>query len=441
MNKKYKFKDLVIQNGGFLRGPFGGDLKKEIFVRRSEDTYKVYEQGVVLNSDKNIGEYYVAKDVYLERLQRFCVQDKDFLVSCSGMNMGAIYQLKFPFERGIINQALLRIRLNNEVVDDDYFFYLFKELISKRITTGSGDSTIPNFPGLGIIKEIEFELPDKGIQIKVGKILSSIDSKIKLNNQINVELELMAKTLYDYWFVQFDFPDKNGKSYKSSGGKMVWNEELKRNIPDGWQVKRMGEWIDSDKSGDWGMEQLQGNYLKRVICIRGADINSLNGIGESSPPVRYILEKNSNKVLNSHDLIIEISGGSPTQSTGRLAYITEATLKRFDSPLICSNFCKAISLKNKKLLFNFVYYWNSLYDNGAFFGYEGKTTGIKNLLFDSFVNSFFTVVPEGEVLDNFYKIMQDIQDKKQSALAENQKLAELRDWLLPMLMNGQVKVA
>jgi len=139
-------------------------------------------------------------------------------------------------------------------------------------------------------------------------------------------------------------------------------------------------------------------------------------------------------------LIIEISGGSPTQSTGRLAFITDATIKRFEYPLICSNFCKPISIRNKKLLYNFVYYWNSLYDNGIFFGYEGKTSGIKNLLLDSFLSSYSTVIPDEKVVNQFYDIMESIQEKKQTALAENQQLSSLRDWLLPMLMNGQVKV-
>ena len=92
------------------------------------------------------------------------------------------------------------------------------------------------------------------------------------------------------------------------------------------------------------------------------------------------------------------------------------------------------------MLYNFVYYWKSLYDSGAFFGYEGKTSGIKNLLFESFVNSYYTVVPKDSIVDKFYEIMENIQNKKQTALSENQNLSELRDWLLPMLMNGQVKV-
>ncbi len=271
-------------------------------------------------------------------------------------------------------------------------------------------------------------------------MLSPLDSKIELNNRINLELEAIAKTLYDYWFVQFDFPNSIGKPYKNSGGKMVWNVEMKKEIPKGGRVKKMADWIEADKSGDWGSEQPQGNYVHKVRCIRGTDINGINGTDECNPPTRFILEKNVHKILNAHDLVIEISGGGPTQSTGRLAYVTDATLKRFADPLICSNFCKAISLKDKKQLYNFVYYWNSLYDSGAFFGYEGKTSGIKNLLFDSFVNSYWTVVPEDAIADKFYSIMETIQTKKQLALMENQRLLSLRDWLLPMLMNGQVKV-
>lgn len=328
----------------------------------------------------------------------------------------------------------------NKNYDSKFIYYsLLRDDFFSHIMKGSKGTKMPRGDKNQVL---DFLIPEFDIiqQQKISSVLSSMDSKIELNNQINTELESMAKTLYDYWFVQFDFPDEKGKPYKSNGGKMVWNEVLKIEIPVGWEIKKMSDWIGGDKSGDWGEEEPDGNYIKKVTCIRGTDINSLNGLEVSTPPVRYILEKNSHKILNSHDLIIEISGGSPTQSTGRMAYITDATLKRFSNPLICSNFCKVISLKNKKTLYNFVYYWNSLYDSGAFLGYEGKTSGIKNLLFDSFVNSYYTVVPNDTIIGKFYILMQEIQTKKQTALEENQNLSELRDWLLPMLMNGQVKV-
>ena len=326
--------------------------------------------------------------------------------------------------------------VNKELANSFYLFNFLKLLDLSKLNTGTG---VPSMT-FDSYYNLDIDLPELSIQLKIATVLSALDAKIELNNQINAELEKMAKTLYDYWFVQFDFPDANGKPYKSSGGAMVWNEELKREIPEGWEVLKMSEWLNIEKSGDWGKDEEEGNFIKKVICFRGADINGLNGLDELKPPIRYILEKNSFKILKSHDLIIEISGGSPTQSTGRLAFITDATIKRFNHPLICSNFCKPVSIRNKKLLYNFVYYWNSLYDNGIFFGYEGKTSGIKNLLLDSFISSYFTVVPAENIVDQFYCVMENIQKKKQNALAENQTLAELRDWLLPMLMNGQVKV-
>src|ERR1019366_1413877 len=439
------FGDLLQSKDGLIKGPFGGDIKKSLFVEKSDSTYKVYEQSVVINKNIELGNYYVSEEYFLKKLKRFEVKPNDLLITGAG-TLGEIYKLPKNTPRGVINQALLRIRLNSEVIDESFFYYYFKHYIKAIICNINGDSVIPNLPPLQIIKSTKIDIPNKITQQKIASVLSALDSKIELNNRINAELEAMAKTLYDYWFVQFNFPNPStssgraGKPYKTNGGKMVWNDELKREIPEGWGVKKIGDWIEADKSGDWGKETPQGNYQKKVTCIRGTDINSLNGLEVSMPPVRYILEINSHKILNSHDLIIEMSGGSPTQSTGRLAYITDGTLKRFDSPLICSNFCKAISIKNKKMLYNFVYYWKSLYDSGAFFGYEGKTSGIKNLLFESFVNSYYTVVPKDSIVDKFYEIMENIQNKKQTALSENQTLSELRDWLLPMLMNGQVKV-
>ena len=316
-----------------------------------------------------------------------------------------------------------------------YIFSYIRSSIQSRIQGSIQDNININY-----LTNLNFRIPKKQERSLIESQLFALDSKIDLNNKINKELESMAKLIYDYWFVQFDFPNEEGKPYKSSGGKMVYNDELKRLIPDGWEVKTISEWINNDKSGDWGKETLQGNYTEKVSCVRGADINGLNGKGKINSPTRFILEKNTHKILENHDLIIEISGGSPTQSTGRLAFVTNETLKRFDNPLICSNFCKAVTLKEEKYLYNFVYQWNRLYDYGVLFGWEGKTSGIKNLLFESFVSSQKEVYPMSELANKFYDFIDPIHTKKQKNLQENQQLESLRDWLLPMLMNGQVTV-
>ncbi|WP_081694251.1 restriction endonuclease subunit S [Flavobacterium suncheonense] len=360
----------------------------------------------------------------------------DILISNIRPYLKKIWLAKYD---GGSSADVLTLKVRPEFDSTFIYYSLFRDDFFDYVMNGAKGTKMPRGDKNQIL---EFHIPnfEKSEQKRIAKVLSDLDAKIELNNKINSELEAMAKTLYDYWFVQFDFPDKDGKPYKSSGGKMVWNEELKREIPEGWGVEELAWFINNDKSGDWGKDQVEGNYNQKAYCVRGADINGLNGKGELKTPERYILEKNLFKTLDPHDLIVEISGGSPTQSTGRLAYITEQTLERFDAPIICSNFCKAVTLKEDKYFYNFVFQWNSIYDAGILFGFEGKTSGIKNLLFESFVTSYKTVVPPIELADKFYDFMTPIQIKKEKNLKENQELASLRDWLLPMLMNGQVMV-
>lgn len=399
-----------------------------------ESIYYSKIEGVpFLQGNRTFGALYPSIDTFTSKVTKLAKKD-EVLISVRA----PVGDLNFAPCDLCIGRGLASIKAKNG--NNKFIYYALKYNVNNLLKQGSG--TTFDSVNKDVINDLELIVPeDTTDRDKVAQVLSALDSKIELNKRINAQLEAMAKTLYDYWFVQFDFPDKNGMPYKTSGGKMVWNEELKREIPEGWEVKLFSDWIKNDKSGDWGKEQIEGNYTEKVYCIRGADINGLNGLGELKSPERYILEKNLHKTLDPADLIIEISGGSPTQSTGRLAFITEETLARFDAPIICSNFCKAVTLKNKKQLFNFVYHWKSIYDAGVLFGYEGKTSGIKNLLFESFVSSHYTVVPEDSASIKFFDFMEKSESKKQKNLLENQKLTELRDWLLPMLMNGQVKVS
>ena len=358
----------------------------------------------------------------------------DLIISARG-TVGAIAQLTKPMA---FNQSCFGLRGKKNKLDTDYLYYWLKNYVDVLLNKSQG--SVFNTINLSTFDDIKIELPSIADQRKISNFLTLLDDKIQINNQINQELETMAKTLYDYWFVQFDFPDENGQAYKSSGGKMVYNTELKRQIPEGWGVTTFSSWISDNKTGDWGKETSQGNYTLEVDCIRGADINGLSGNGKTDMPTRFILEKNKNKLLTDFDIVIEISGGSPTQSTGRIVGISENVLNRFDLPLICSNFCKAVSLKEQETFYNFVYEWKNLYDNGVLFSWEGKTSGIKNLLFDSFVTNYHIAQPPIGLMEQFFDYAYSVDRKIQLLLKQNQELTQLRDWLLPMLMNGQVKV-
>lgn len=431
-----KWRKIYLKQIGFSQtGPFGSQLHEKDYVEIGTPIVTVEHLGGYKFTTQNLP---FVSDYDKNRLSKYILEEGDIVFSRVGSIDRSTYVSKD--EAGwLFSGRCLRVRINKETAYPKFISYYFKqEFFKKMMLDISVGATMPSL-NTKLMDNIPLFIPQKiNTQQRIASILSSLDDKIELNNRINAELEAMAKTLYDYWFVQFDFPDVNGKPYKSSGGKMVYNKELKREIPEGWAIGKMVDWIVSDKSGDWGKEEEEGNYTLKVSCIRGADINGLNGKGELNPPERYILEKNSSKILNPYDLIIEISGGSPTQSTGRMAYITQELLSRFENPLICSNFCKAISLKKQEYLYNFAFLWSMLYDNKVFFGYEGKTSGIKNFLFDSFVNSYWSVIPKEDIVLKYFAMMQRTEKKKQKLLAENQHLASLRDWLLPMLMNGQV---
>ena len=278
------------------------------------------------------------------------------------------------------------------------------------------------------IKKIAIET-----QRSIATVLSTIESKMATNRAINHYLEAMAKQLYDYWFVQFDFPDENGMPYKSSGGKMVWNEKLKREIPEGWNIASLQSMINDTKSGDWGKDDPDQGLMK-VSCIRGADINDMNTL-----PVRYISDKHKDRLLSEGDIVIEISGGSPTQATGRIALITDGVLRRNNYNVICSNFCHCYILNNTLYTEYFYYLWKSLYDNDNMFNYEGKTSGIKNFIADAFLaNSWF--LPDESLVEQFHKAIREFQLLKDKLIEENNIFSAEREELLSLLMNGQVSV-
>ena len=243
----------------------------------------------------------------------------------------------------------------------------------------------------------------------------------------------MAKQLYDYWFVQFDFPDENGKPYKSSGGKMVWNEKLKREIPEGWNVCRLSEFVSKNNAGDWGTDDPFENSIE-IGCIRGADITKLNNL-----PKRYIKSSNRAKILSVWDVVIEVSGGSPIQATGRSAFITSGVIERNGGQITCSNFCHAFSFKDYRESAYFFYIWKMFYDNGIMFNYEGKTSGIKNFMTETFLANKWVKAPK-DLIYKFFDTIKSVYSKIDANITESNDLIKLRDSLLPLLMNGQVSV-
>ena len=232
---------------------------------------------------------------------------------------------------------------------------------------------------------------------------------------INDNLEKQAQLIFKSWFIE------NPQKYS-------------------WKQGTFSDIIGNTLGGDWGKEQSTENYIKKVACIRGADIPNIRKGDNKDLPIRYILDKNYNiKKLLPNDLVIEISGGSPTQSTGRIAHISKYSLEYCSENLICTNFCRAIRPQNNFSMFVF-YYWQYLYDKGIFFSYENGTTGIKNLDLNGFITSEQIYIPTEDLLFKFDDFCQKISNVIFSNGKQNEKLTNLKNYLLPKLMNGEIDV-
>lgn len=368
-----------------------------------------------------------------------CLTKGDMLFSWSGNPETSIDVFYYDLPDGWLNQHIFKITTKDDVFYK-YFFYILKYLkpnftviATNKQTTGLGHVTIND------LKRIKIKLPPLEEQKKIASILSSLDDKIELNNRMNKILEETAQTIFKEWFINFNFPNEEGKPYKKSGGKMIESELGE--IPEGWKIGVINDLISDIFTGDWGKDKKDNKYNSDVICIRGADIAEISKGFNGSPVNRFILEKNLiNKKLNIGDIIIECSGGSPTQSTGRCAIITEELLNTFDKPLICTNFCRVI--KSNKIFISYFTYnllWY-LYKTNLFFLFENGTTGIKNLDINNLFSKHLIVIPNENIIKKFSEIYSNFLKNIYKHKEENQKLAGIRDSILPKLMSGEIRI-
>lgn len=335
------------------------------------------------------------------------------------------------------NRATINVKTTKELA---FFKYIFYYLLSNQAKIADmGVGSVQKNLYTSILELMPLSLPNLQEQKAIAATLSCLDDMIELNDRTNRVLEEMAQVIFKYWFVDFEFPNKDGQPYKSSGGAMA-DSELGE-IPEGWRVGRFNELVDKTMSGDWGKANPQGKFTQKVVCIRGADIPEIAKGNKGNAPYRYINTKNlANKVLGPYEMIVEISGGSPTQSTGRCALISEELINSYEVPIVCTNFCRAIKFTKPEYSY-FVYEnWKYKYNNGIFFQYENGTTGIKNLDFLGVLTREPIIIPADRLLTDYSKILVTFTKTICEKAAENNVLSNIRDTLLPKLMSGEIRV-
>ncbi|PWN72210.1 restriction endonuclease subunit S [Chryseobacterium phosphatilyticum] len=314
----------------------------------------------------------------------------------------------------------------NENSDSKFIYYLarsplFRERAISCMEGTSGRKRVNE----GALKRQEILVPTTKIeQQKIASVLSTLDDKIELNNSINTELEQMAKTLYDYWFVQFDFPNEDGKPYKSSGGKMIYNKTLKREIPQGWEVKRLEEIENNIITGKTPSTLVKDNFGGDIPFVTIDDIRKQLFIINSD---RKLSEKGAgtqqSKFLEIGDICVSCIG-----TVGVIGIVGKKcqTNQQINTISKVKDYNRYFLLNALKKYFEF----NVAAKQGAV---------LSNMNKGEFSDIPILDCPK-EIKTKFLKIVMPFYDKLNLNLQQNQELASLRDWLLPMLMNGQVKV-
>ena len=301
--------------------------------------------------------------------------------------------------------------------DLTYLYYVLKSLNLNSKQIGSSQPLITQSMLKDMVVDVEI---DNEKQKRIAKSILIIDQKIQINNQINQELEAMAKTLYDYWFVQFDFSDQNGKPYKSSGGKMVYNQELKRQIPEGWGVDSL--WNIANFYNGLAMQKYrpdtnEDDYLP-VIKIR----EMMNGFSKDTEKAR--LDIPTEAVVERGDILFSWSATLEVIIWGKERGALNQHIFKVTSDTCPKSFIY-FELKSYLKVFKAIA--------------ELRKTTMGHITQDHLKQAKI-VVPPIEIISKLDAKLQPIMLKQQILENQNQELTQLRDWLLPMLMNGQVKV-
>lgn len=388
----------------------------------THDTPKPSDHGYKLVTSKNIignkldlnSAYLISQEDYLAINKRSKVSQFDVLFSMIG-SVGNVYIEQRKNEE--IDYSIKNIGVFSSKTEKEaywLYYYLqspYAQSFIKKFLNGAVQKFLP----LQTLRAFPILSPVENYESLIS-ILKNIDQKITLNNQINEELEAMAKTLYDYWFVQFDFPDQNGNPYKSSGGKMVYHPELKREIPEGWGVKQLGD---------------ISQYVSEKVG--SSELNKENYVGTDN----MIADMGGIELTTS----IPKSGTSTKFSVGDILisnirpYFKKIWLS--DRTGGCS--ADVLCIRTNRIIYKEFVYATLARDD--FFNYDvAGSKGSKMPRGDKKHIMEYPIVFEFEIADQFSKIVRPIYEAVHKNYNQNQELTQLRDWLLPMLMNGQARV-
>ena len=402
-------------------GPFGSQLHEEDYVSEGTPIVTVEHLGDTNFTHQNLP---FVSEADTKRLSKYILIEGDIVFSRVGSIDRNVYVDK-NHEGWMFSGRCIRVRADKNKVNPRYLSYYFKQNSFKKMMMNLAvGATMPSL-NTKIMNSIELDLLPRENQDKIANILSAIDDKIQINNQINQELEIMAKTLYDYWFVQFDFPDQNGNPYKSSGGKMVYNQDLKREIPEGWGVEDLKDFESKIITGKTPSRANSDNFGGEIPFITIGDIRGNTFIYRTSESLTDLgANVQQNKYLPEGSLCV-----SCIATVGEIGFTTEwsHTNQQINS----------IVFEDETNRYYLYFVLKNYFENANASAKTGNT--FANMNKEDF-SGIRIILPSEEIKKNFHEISEPYFAQIKCLQGQNQELIQLRDWFLPMLMNGQVKV-
>lgn len=419
MNEYYKIEEICKVKGG-KRIPQGCTLQEmpnEHPYIRILDMY----QGRILNIS---GEMQYAREEYWNIIKRYIVEKGDVILAIVGNTLGMVSVIGDTLDGANLTENCCKFNdLDTDRVRKLFLYYsLIAPLNQKNIEKFKVGSSQPKLP-IYNINQLLVPKWSVDIQDKIVSILSAIDSKIENNNKINQELESMAKTIYDYWFLQFEFPKEDGKPYKSSGGKMVLNEELKREIPEGWEVKGIDDFGILSNGINYSKDEI-GDKNYKIVNVRNMSNTSLLLDKSDMDDIVLKAEMADKYLLKGSDILIARSG-----IPGAIRILEDSC----ENTLYCG-FIIRLSLETDLYRKYLVYKLKDYEDTTAT---SSGGTVMQNVSQNTLKNIKF-VVPEKNYIQAFNDRIDSIWSVMKNKNKENQELMSLREFLLPLLMNGQV---
>ena len=412
----------VLSSGGgkIQTGPFGSQLHASDYVATGIPC--IMPANMKSNRVDLSGIAFIAeKDA--KRLSHHLVQAGDIVYSRRGdvTQKALIREAEAGYFCGT---GCLLVRPGDAIDSEFLTYHLSTPTNQDWIVKQAVGATMPNL-NTAILSAVPLNVPpNKETQRKVAAVLSALDAKIDCNNRINAELEAMSKMLYDYWFVQFDFPDANGKPYKSSGGKMVYNATLKRKIPKGWKDGVASDLFDFNPTLSLSINT-EASYI---------DMASLPVTGFMTDAPQRKPFAGGMKFQNGDVVVARIT---PCLENGKSALIT--LLKDREIGFGSTEF---IVIRGKKVALGSFAAQLSRSASFRQFAISNMTgTSGRKRIDANTLETFSLPLPPDDILLKYEQVAHSCFEQMTLNAKENQHLAELRDWLLPLLMNGQVTVA